>query len=101
MKGQYWISAKGGKIYNLGQKVVEFLTDEGHAYKVTFQVADVTKPLMSAYKVTEKGNEVRLRKVDPAIMSADKKKITKLQKEGKVFTMNCWTKAKVFAGQGN
>ena len=100
VKGQYWVSAKGGKIYNLGQKVIEFVTEEGHAYKITFQVADVTKPLLSAYKVGQKGNVITLNKDNPKIESADKKKVTKLRMEGKVYVMDCWTRAKVFARQG-
>ena len=97
-RGQYWISAKGGKIYNLGQKKVEFETDEGNKYVVVFQVADVTKPLLSAFQVTEKGNKVTLKKEKAEIVTKSGKK-TALRKEGKVFVMNGWTTTRVFARQ--
>jgi len=99
-KGQYWVSAKGGKIYNLGEKRIEFETDEGNKYVVIFQVADVTKPLLSAFKVTEKGNKVMLEKDHAQIVTGDGKKKTALRKEGKVFVMNGWTTQKVFARPG-
>ena len=98
-EGQYWISAKGGKIYNLGEKEIEFETEEGHKWKVKWQVADVTKPLLSGYRLTEKGNTVVLAKEQSWIQNAKQSK-TKIKREGKVFTMHAWSKVPVFAGQG-
>ena len=73
--GQFWVSAKGKEIYNLGQTVVEFETDEGHKWKVLWQVADVTTPSLSANRITEKDNEVVLRRNGACIVNAKNKRL--------------------------
>ena len=55
--------------------------------EVMFQVADVTKPLLSAQKVTEAGNEIRMDKESAAIISP-KKSIVKLRRQNGVFVFD-------------
>ena len=56
--GVYYTSANGGKLYNLGQTHVPICLDNGARTLATFQVADVSRPLMSVSKVCEMGNRV-------------------------------------------
>ena len=56
--GVYYTSANGGKLYNLGQTHVPIALDNGARTLATFQVADVSRPLMSVSKVCEMGNRV-------------------------------------------
>ena len=86
-RGQYWLSANGKKIYNLGQKLIKFRTAEGHRMEVMFQIADVTKPLLSAQKVTEAGNEIRIDK-DSATIISPKKSMIKLRRQNGVFVFD-------------
>jgi hypothetical protein len=99
LAGQFWVSAKGERIYNLGQKLVEFETDEGHKWKVMWQVAQVTKPLLSANRITDQDNEVVLKKAGACIVNPKGRK-TALKKQGKVFTLCAWSKSLVFTRQG-
>ena len=46
--------ASGKAIANLGQKKVPFYTDEGDPRNMTFQACEVTKPLASVSKITQK-----------------------------------------------
>ena len=55
--------------------------------EVMFQIADVTKPLLSAQKVTEAGNEIRIDKESAAIISP-KKSLIKLRRQNGVFVFD-------------
>ena len=47
MKGLHYISASGGRLPNLGQRTVKFMTGEGTWASIIFQVAGINKPLLS------------------------------------------------------
>ena len=51
-------SANDGKLYNLGETHVLIAFDNGARTLATFQVEDVSRPLMSVSKVCEMGNRV-------------------------------------------
>ena len=55
-RGQVYHSASGDKIPNLGQKSLDVVTNEGNEFRMTFQIADVTKPLTSVGAVTDAGD---------------------------------------------
>lgn len=55
-RGQVYHSASGDKIPNLGQKALDVVTNEGNEFRMTFQIADVTKPLTSVGAVTDAGD---------------------------------------------
>ena len=54
----FYTSANGGKLYNLGQTHVPIALDNGARTLATFQVADVSRPLMSVSKICEMGKRV-------------------------------------------
>ena len=56
--GVFYTSANGGKFYNLGQMHVPIALGNEARTLATFQVADVSRPLMSVSKVCEMGNRV-------------------------------------------
>ena len=56
--GVFYTNANGGKLYNLGQTHVPIALDTGAKTLATFQVADVSRPLMSVSKVCEMSNRV-------------------------------------------
>ena len=56
--GVYYTAANGGKLYNLGQTHIPIAMDNDYRTMATFQVADVSRPLMSVSKVCEMGNRV-------------------------------------------
>ena len=59
-EGKKYRGPDGSRIPNLGQKDVVFESDEGHKCGLTFQVADVERPLIAASHLTEAGNRVSL-----------------------------------------
>ena len=56
--GVWYRSACGTHIYNEGEKIVSGYTSSGAFMDVTWQVADVTKPLGSVLRMMETGNRV-------------------------------------------
>ena len=50
------MAANGHKIANLGEKKVRGTTDEGLSLGITWQVADVKKPLASIGRLCDAGN---------------------------------------------
>ena len=56
--GVYYTGANVGKLFNLGQTHVPIALNNGARTLATFQVADVSRPLMSVSKVCEMGNRV-------------------------------------------
>ena len=55
--------------------------------EVMVQIAGVTKPLLSAQKVTEAGNEIRIDK-DSATIISPKKSTIKLRRQNGVFVFD-------------
>ena len=57
-KGVHYVAAGGARIPNIGQKRVVFATPQGQVSAMTFQVADINKPLASVSKICKKGHRV-------------------------------------------
>ena len=58
MRGQTYATASKQKLPNLGQQHLQACTEEGEYTEVFFQIADVSKPLVSVSAICEKGNRV-------------------------------------------
>ena len=81
---------KGGpSIAKLGEQTVIGMTAEGHRKKMTWAVANVRKPLISVGKLEEAGHEVIISK-QPRLIHLKTGKVTKLRKEGGVYTLDLW-----------
>ena len=57
-RGVKYIAANGAKIPNLEQLVLPFQNADGTQGKILFQVAQITKPLVSVSKLIEEGHIV-------------------------------------------
>ena len=58
VRGQNFTSASKHKLKNLGQQRINAVTEEGDPTSVLFQIADVSKPLVSVAPLCERGNRV-------------------------------------------
>ena len=56
--GVHYLAADGGRIPNLGEVGVAFLTKEQHRCRMAFQVANVKRPLLAVSTLTRTGNDV-------------------------------------------
>jgi hypothetical protein len=57
-RGQCYASASKHKLMNLGQQKIKACTEAGEETEVLFQIADVSKPLVSVSAICERGNRV-------------------------------------------
>ena len=55
-QGIKYVAANGHKITNVGQRKVQGITDEGIPLGITWQVADIKKPLASIGRMCDAGN---------------------------------------------
>ena len=54
--GQVFLSASGGRMKNEGEKYMPIITEEGHRFGMTYQVAPVSKGLTSVGEMCDEGN---------------------------------------------
>ena len=57
-RGQAFLMGDGGQIPNLGQKNLNLCDNGGNNVKSVFQIAAVTRPLMSVGRICDEGHEV-------------------------------------------
>ena len=101
-QGMKYVAANGHKIANEGQKTVKGLTDEGMPLGMTWQVAEVKRPLASIGRMCDAGNaavftkkggyvvpEEMLSKTLEALNKA-KGNSPKMKREGGIYNFKLW-----------
>ena len=88
--GVYYTSASGGKIMNLGEQRVPVCLANGSKSIATFQVAEVSRPLMSVARLCEMGNRVLFGANGGVIMNMATGELTPFTKEEGVYTFEMW-----------
>ena len=83
--------AGGERIRNHGQRKFKVRMRDGHVARITWQVADVKRPLMSVAKMVAAGNRVHLDSKDPRIVRP-KGDVIPLRKAEKVFVIDFWVR---------
>ena len=96
--GVTYTAADGGEIPNLGEQSIPFCTAEGHECQVTFQVADVQRPLMSVSALTARGNRVSFNGNGGVIFNAKGDNMIRFQRRRGVYVLD--VKVSPFQGQG-
>ena len=86
-KGVHYVAADGGRIPNLGEVKVNLLTKEKEKATVTFQVADVHKPILSVSALTAHGHRVSFTKEGGIITLARTGRRIALQKRDGVYKL--------------
>ena len=81
----------GGRenIKNYGQQVMSVRTPDGFVRKITWQVADVRRPLVSASHIIQAGNDLFIGKDEAFIMNRKKQEKSMLRKKGNVTCLIC------------
>jgi len=91
--GKKYVAANGGTILNEGEKVIKCVTDRGVPISITFQMAKVVKPLLSAKKLAKTGHQVILEDWRPRIVSPQGF-TTPIRTVGGVYVVDLWIKKK-------
>ena len=88
--GAEYVCADGGRIPNLGEKVVRGLTTEGGAMNIKFQVTQVENPLLSVAKLTSAGHSVEFGDHGGVITHGKTRATTTFVKKNGVYVLDVW-----------
>ena len=84
-RGQEFLMGDGGTIPNLGQSQLN-LTDDGQQIKSVFQIAAVTRPLMSVGKICDEGHTVTFSNVMAVVKSKEGEELCRFhRKDGGLY----------------
>ena len=81
-RNQMFLMGDGGKIPNQGQKSLR-LADLNNGVEIssTFQIAKVTRPLMSVGKICDEGKQVLFDKHSARVMDKDGKEVCRFERQ--------------------
>jgi hypothetical protein len=89
--GVEYICADGGRIPNIGEKLVGGVSDEGHKLSINFQVACVDRPLIAVSKLTAAGHDVWFGKTYGVITNGATGQSTVFKKKNGVYVLKMWS----------
>ena len=88
--GQKYASASKHKIKNLGQPHIKVCTEAGDFTEVLFQVADVSKPLVSVSAICEMRNRVIFGKGGGVVQRLKTGKLTVFHRNSGIYVLDLW-----------
>ena len=97
-RGVQYLVADGGRIPNLGEVHLGFLTKEKHKCRITFQVANVKRPLLAVGTLTKAGNDVHFTASGGQIVNRRTKRVINFSKVDGTYVLELlmappWTPA--------
>ena len=96
--GGSYRTASGAPVPNLGELDGKFLTNEGYASEIPFQLADIERPLIAVSALTKAGNTVELYETGGRIIHRSGK-MTNIERRGGTYILRMWV-AEDFPRQG-
>ena len=103
-EGRCFTTASGEEVPNEGQKVVPVVTEEGRNRKVTWQLAEVQKPLTAVGKICDNDAICVFGKRGGFIRSTSNGEMTKFNRTNGIYVLKMWMRSqkgsKDFRGQG-
>ena len=91
-RGQYYLTADGNRLPNQGQKRILAESGEGNVFNMNFQIAGVTRPLMSVGKVCDRGNIVTFDSTGGYITNAASGMATRFERKNGVYVLTTWAR---------
>ena len=95
IRGVHYVAADGTRIPNVGQR---FMTIDGPWTEIMFQLAVISKPLVSVSKLNESGCRVIFDKDRSYILPKKTKKVINMRKERRVFLIVAYVAKKPSQG---
>ena len=86
-KGIQYLAADGGRIPNLGEVHLGFITKEQHRCRITFQVANVKRPLLAVGTLTKAGNDVHFTTDGGTIVNRRTKRVISFHKVDGIYVL--------------
>ena len=92
--GQYYHTADGTRLPNLGEKTFNAVPAEGSRVRQTLQITEVTRPLSSVGKTTDGNNFVVFGRRGGYIWDLDSNQTTPFKREHGVYMLRTWVEAR-------
>jgi hypothetical protein len=89
-RGQKFSSASKHKLKNLGEQRILACTEEGEDMEILFQIADISKPLVSISSICERGNRVLFGRAGGVVINNGSGKQIPFYKENGVYVLSMW-----------
>ena len=89
-RGQKWSSASKHKIRNLGEQRLKAVTEEGEETEVLFQIADVSKPLVSVSAICERGNRVIFGRSGGVVQNLTTGNLIPFERRSGIYILSLW-----------
>ena len=89
-RGQKYASASKHKIKNLGQQKLKACTENGSFTEVLFQIADVSRPLVSVSGICEMGNRVVFGKGGGVVQNLRTGRQTPFYRQNGIYVLDMW-----------
>ena len=100
-RGQHYLTASKHTIPNLGQQVLNIVTDEESEGKLKYQVADVTRALTATSQVCDAGNRVLYGRNGGVIFNIETGLETWFGREDNIYVFECWVKPGTTKSKGD
>ena len=91
-RGQNYTSASKHKLPNLGEQLLHAVTENGEQTSVLFQIADVSRPLVSVSAICEMGNRVIFGKSGGVVQSLTTGRETPFMRKNGIYVLGMWLK---------
>jgi hypothetical protein len=91
-RGQNYTSASKHKLPNLGEQLLDAVTEAGEETNVLFQIADVSRPLVSVSAICEMGNRVIFGKSGGVVQNLTTGRETPFQRKNGIYVLALWLK---------
>ena len=89
-QGQHFMTADGTRIPNKGQKSFTAVSEEGQRLGLTFQIADVSRPLASVGKMCDNHKAVLFMRKGGYVIDLNTGDRTRFNREEGVYIMKTW-----------
>ena len=102
--GQNYISASDDLIPNIGEQVLEVVTDSGRDNRIRYQIAEVTRPLNSVSEMCDAGGEAGQQgtfgRHGRCISNLETGVVTEFQREDDIYVLSMWVDPKSLVAAG-
>ena len=88
LKPKYY-AADGSPIENLGECSINAMLEDGTEFNTNFDVAKITRPLLSVHQMVQNGHQVVFGKSHSELLLMGGKRIP-LRQEGKLYMLDVW-----------
>ena len=90
LRGLHYVSASAGRLANLGERKVNFPTEDGTWASTVFQLAGINKPLLSVSKLISDGWRVVFDDEESFMVHKTTRKYIKIKRERGVFVIDAY-----------